>query len=503
MKKGFVALIGAGPGDKGLLTVKAVELLAKAEVVVYDRLVSEDILQLIPSNAQKIDVGKENKRHPVKQDEINEILLRKALEGYFVVRLKGGDPFVFGRGGEELELLIENNVQFEVVPGITSAIAALCYAGIPATHRDYCSSFHIITGHAKAGTELIIPFKALTELKGTLVFLMGISALPYIMGGLMEAGINKNIPAAIVENGTRLNQRKLIATVETLEQQAREQQIQSPAIIVVGEVCNLSNSFEWFMKKPLFGKKVLVTRPKAALGTISQKLYNLGADTIEYPCIEVIPIQNNERLYNACKHLNEYGWILFSSKNGVDIFFNYLKSKRLDARTLAKVRIAAVGSQTKKALEDRGIFCDFTPEIFDGEHLAKGVVALMKQNEKVLIFDALIASDDIVNVFNEHNIEFDRVHLYDTLYTSENNEMVKELIYKGELKYVTFTSASTVEGFVKSMGAMNTHSLTAICIGNQTAKAAKKYNINYVVSDEATIDSMIDKLMEVSAKDDK
>ena len=255
MNKGFVALIGAGPGDKGLLTVKAVELLAKAEVVVYDRLVSEDILKLIPSNAQKINVGKENKCHPVKQDEINEILLRKALEGYFVVRLKGGDPFVFGRGGEEIELLIENNVQFEVVPGITSAIAALCYAGIPATHRDYSSSFHIITGHAKAGGELTIPFKALAELKGTLVFLMGISALSYIMDGLMEAGFKKNTPAAIVENGTRLNQRKLIATVETLEQQAREQQIKSPAIIVVGEVCKLSNSFDWFMNKPLFGKK--------------------------------------------------------------------------------------------------------------------------------------------------------------------------------------------------------------------------------------------------------
>ncbi|QNU66147.1 uroporphyrinogen-III C-methyltransferase [Ruminiclostridium herbifermentans] len=498
MKKGFVALIGAGPGDKGLLTVKAAEMLAKAEVVVYDRLVSDDILKLIPPNAQKINVGKENKHHPVKQEEINEILLQKALEGYFVIRLKGGDPFVFGRGGEELELLIENNVQYEVVPGITSAIAAPCYAGIPATHRDYCSSFHIITGHAKAGGELAIPFRALAELKGTLVFLMGISSLQYIMDGLMEAGFNKNTPAAIVENGTRQNQRKLIATVGTLEQQAKDKQIKSPAVIVVGEVCKLSNSFDWFMNKPLFGKKVLVTRPKAALGTIAQKLYEQGAETIEYPCIEVISIQNNESFYNACKHLNEYGWILFTSKNGVDIFFDYLKSKRLDARAIANVKIAAVGRQTEKALEERGIFCDFTPEIFDGEHLAKGIAKLLKKNEKVLICDGLKASDDIVNVFNENNIEFDRVHLYDTLYTSENNEMVKELIYKGELKYVTFTSASTVEGFVKSMGDIDTHSLTAICIGNQTAKAAKRYNINYVVSDEATIESMIDKLVEVS-----
>lgn len=501
MKKGFVALIGAGPGDKGLLTIKGAELLAKAEVVVYDRLVSEDILKLIPPYAQRINVGKENKYHPVKQDEINEILLQKALEGYFVVRLKGGDPFVFGRGGEELELLIKNHVQFEVIPGITSAIAALCYAGIPATHRDYCSSVHIITGHAKAGGELTIPFKSLTELNGTLVFLMGISSLPYIMNGLIEAGMCKNTPAAVVENGTRANQRKLIATVETLEQKAREKQIQSPAIIAVGEVCNLSNSFEWFMTKPLFGKKVLVTRPKAASGTIAQKLYSLGAEPVEYPCIEVIPIQNNERFYNACENLNEYGWILFTSRNGVDIFFEYLNSKRLDARALAKVRIAAVGSQTEKALEERGIFSDYTPGIFDGEHLAKGVVPLVKENEKVLICDAAIANDDIVNVFREENIDFDRVHLYDTLYTSEDSERVRDLMNKGELKYVTFTSASTVEGFVKSMGAINTSGLTAVCIGSQTAKAAKKYNINSIISEEATIDSMINKLLEVSIND--
>lgn len=503
MKNGFVALIGAGPGDKGLLTLKGAELLAKAEVVVYDRLVSEDILKLIPSNALKVNVGKENKYHPVKQDEINEILLQKALEGYFVVRLKGGDPFVFGRGGEELELLIKNKVQFEVVPGITSAIAALCYAGIPATHRDFCSSLHIITGHAKAGGELTIPFKALTELHGTLVFLMGISSLPYIMNGLMEAGIKKNTPAGIIENGTRSNQRKLIATVETLEHKAREEQIQSPAIIVVGEVCTLSDSFDWFMNKPLFGKKVLVTRPKAVLGTIAQKLYNLGAEPIEYPCIEVVPLPNNDRLYDVCNNLKKYGWILFTSKNGVDIFFEYLNSKRLDARALAKVKIAVVGSQTGKALEERGVFSDYTPEIFDGEHLAKGVVPLIEQNEKVLICDATMASDDIVSVFEEKNINYDRVHLYDTLYISENSEMVKELINKGELKYVTFTSASTVEGFVKSIGNVNFDGLTAICIGSQTEKAAKNYNINTIVSEEATIDSMINKILEVSTNDNK
>jgi uroporphyrinogen III methyltransferase/synthase len=288
-----------------------------------------------------------------------------------------------------------------------------------------------------------------------------------------------------------------------LEQKAEEQQIQSPAVIVVGEVCTLANSFDWFMKKPMFGKKVLVTRPKAALGTITQKLYSIGAEPIEYPCIEVLPIQNNERFYNVCEHLEEYGWILFTSKNGVNIFFEYLNSKRLDARAIAKVKIGAVGSQTEKALEERGIFPDFTPDIYDGEHLGQGVAALVKRNEKILICDAAIAGNEVVNALEEKSIEVDRVPLYDTQYTSENSEMVKELINRGELKYVTFTSASTVEGFVKSIGDTSTDGLIAICIGKQSAKAAKKYNINYVVSEEATIDSIIKKLLEVSINDDK
>lgn len=497
MKKGYVALVGAGPGDKGLLTVKGAELLAQAEVVVYDRLVSEDILRLIPPTAQKINVGKENKHHPVKQEEINKILLQKAQEGFFVVRLKGGDPFVFGRGGEELELLTENNIKFEVVPGITSAIAALSYAGIPATHREYCSSVHIVTGHAKAGRELTIPFKELVGLKGTLIFLMGITSLAYIMDGLIQAGISKDTPAAIVENGTRPNQRKVIATVRTLEQRAKEVNIQSPAIIAVGEVCTLSDSFEWYMNKPLFGKKVLVTRPKEAQGTVAHKLYSLGAEPVEYPCIEVIPIKDNAPLYKACENLNEYSWILFSSKNGVDIFFDYLNSRRFDARALAGIKTGAVGSQTGKALEARGILPDFLPEIFDGEHLAKGVAEVMSKNEKVLICNAALASEDMVNVFKQKNISFDRVSMYDTVFKSENAEMVKELISKGELEYVIFTSASTVEGFAKSIGDVDIGRLTAICIGNQTAETAEKYNINTIVSDEATIDSMIGKLLEV------
>ncbi len=497
MKKGFVALVGAGPGDKGLLTLKGAELLSQAQVVVYDRLVSEDVIRMIPTEAEAIDVGKENKHHPVRQEEINEILLKKALEGNFVVRLKGGDPFIFGRGGEELELLEENNIPFEVVPGITSAVAALCYAGIPATHRDFCSSFHIITGHARAGGELSIPFGELTELKSTLVFLMGVSSLPYLMKGLTEAGMSPDMPAAVVENGTRPNQRKLIATVGTLEKKAEEAGIKSPAIIAVGKVCTLSGRFDWFMNKPLFGKKVLVTRPKISAGTLVQKLSQLGAQPIEHPCIEIIPIRENGELRRVCENLKQYGWILFTSKNGVDIFFEHMNSMGLDARALANIKAGTVGSQTERALKQAGLLSDFTPEIFDGKHLAEGVAELVRDNEKILICDAAIAGDDMVNVFKSRNIDFDRVPLYDTCYISENSEEVKKLIAGGELEYTVFTSASAVEGFAKSVEGTALDGLTAVCIGDQTAKAAQKYGIRHVISEKSSIDSVIDKLLEI------
>ncbi len=497
MKHGFVALVGAGPGDKGLITLRGAELLSKADVVVYDRLVSDEIIKIIPHKAEKIDVGKENKFHPVKQEEINQILLKKSLEGNVVIRLKGGDPFVFGRGGEELELLYENNIPFEVVPGVTSAVAALCYGGIPATHRDFCSSLHIITGHAREGGQLSIPFSELKELNGTLVFLMGLSSLSYLMKGLINVGMDKDMPAAIVENGTRPNQRKLVATVGTLEQQALEMEIKSPAIIAVGKVCTLSDKFNWFMKRPLFGAKILVTRPKASSGTLVEKLRQLGAEPVEFPCIEVVPIPHNEKLYRTCENLSEYSWILFTSKNGIQIFFDYLNSKGLDARALANIKIGTVGSQTAKALKEVGLISDFTPEIFDGSHLAQGIAEFVGENEKVLICDAAIASDDIVNILKSKNIKFDRIPLYHTNYINENSDEVRKLIAHGELKYITFTSASTVEGFIAFMKDTPLESLTAVCIGNQTAEAAKKYNLRHVVAEKSTIDSMLDKLLEI------
>lgn len=257
-KKGKVWLVGAGPSDMGLLTLKGKNLIEQADVVVYDALVSASILSMIPSSAQAIFVGKRAGNHPVPQEQINQILLEQAMQGKRVVRLKGGDPFLFGRGGEELELLIENGIDYEVVPGVTSAIAVPAYNGIPVTHRDYCSSVHIITAHSKKGGELKIDFEALCRLNGTLVFLMGVTAMPMICKGLLDAGMDPQMPAAILQQGTSAMQKKVVATISDLPEKAQQAQIQAPAVLVIGKVCALADHLSWTQKRALEDRKSVV-----------------------------------------------------------------------------------------------------------------------------------------------------------------------------------------------------------------------------------------------------
>ncbi len=498
MQKGFVALVGAGPGELGLLTLRGKELIEAAEVVVYDRLVSEEILKLIPKNAKRIDVGKESSRHLVKQDRINEILLEEAILGNRVVRLKGGDPFLFGRGGEELELLYQNQIPFEVVPGITSAISVPSFAGIPVTHRDYCSSIHIITGHQKENEPLNIKFDVLAKTEGTLVFLMGVAALKQITEGLLAAGMEGTIPAAIIQNGTRANQRKLVATLETLYDKAMSEKMKSPAIIIVGKVCELSESYDWFSRRPLFGKEVIVTRPQDSVGTLSQKLKRLGATVYDFPCIKIKKIEDNERLQEAVLQLGEFKWIAFTSKNGVEIFFDYLKEKRLDARILGGKKIAAVGNQTAEELIKYGIFADYVPDIFDGEHLGNGIYESTSPEDKILILRARNGNQELVEILREGNRTVADIPMYDTLPLAEYRDEIKSVLKEKEEVYVTFTSASTVEGFMSGLDQEDTSNMIGICIGQQTAKAAKRYKLKHDVADSASIDSMIDTLTKIN-----
>lgn len=487
---GFVTLVGAGPGDPGLMTLKGREALENAQVVVYDRLVSPEILAMIPETAEKIDVGKEASHHKVPQEQINQILLNKALEGKRVVRLKGGDPFLFGRGGEELELLEEHGVPFAEIPGITSAIAAPAYGGIPVTHRDYCSSLHIITGHARQGKPLQIDFEALVRTGGTLVFLMGVTALPQITAGLLEAGMDPQTPAAMVENGTTAMQRRLDATLATLPEKAAQMEIHSPAVILVGQVCSLAERFCWFDRLPLKGKRCLVTRPKERAGTLSRKLRALGAEVVEYPCIETVPILPNPGLEEALTNLNPYEWLCLTSPAGVRYLWDALERLGKDARFLGGVKLAAIGSGTAEALKEHGLRVDFVPQVFDAAHLGQGLARIA--TGKVLIFRAEAGSKALTQALECGKIEYTDCPAYRTVYDNPHSAQLRREIEEGRYDYVTFTSASTVKGFVATVGEdADFQHVMGLCIGAQTAEEAARYHIPTVISERASIDSLV------------
>ena len=484
---GSVILVGAGPGDPGLLTQKGRQAIENAQVVVYDRLVSPAILSLIPRDAEKINVGKESSNHLVPQEEINRILLRKAQEDKRVVRLKGGDPFLFGRGGEELELLEAAGIPFQVVPGVTSALSVPAYAGIPVTHRDFCSSVHIITGHARAGAELHIDFEALRRTGGTLVFLMSVSSLPRICRGLLDAGMAPDMPAAVVERGTLPRQRKLVSTLEKLPSEAENAGVKSPAIIVVGKVCALSSRFDWFDGLPMKGKTVVVTRPEDRSGTLTQRLRELGAEVVDYPCIRTVAREENPELEEAMENLSRYRCLVFTSPAGPEIFFRRLRAAGRDARALSGLTLAAIGPKTAKAMERFGVTADLVPETYDSDHLAKALEAV---EGPVLLCRASRGSTALPEMLERKGIPFADVPVYDTVYAAPAPQKVDALL--GETLLVTFTSASTVRGFVESLPGRDLKNVIGCCIGKQTEAEAKKYGLATVVSQEATMESLVE-----------
>lgn len=495
MMAGKVWLVGAGPSDPGLLTIKGKDVLEQAEVVVYDQLVGQGILQMIPKSAKKINVGKYSGNHTVVQERINEILLEEALEGKRVVRLKGGDPFLFGRGGEELELLCEQGVPYEVVPGITSAISVPAYAGIPVTHRDFTSSLHIITGHRKKGCQESIDYKSLAALgETTLVFLMGVAALPDICRGLIEAGMDQTTPAAILERGTTAKQRNVIATIATLPEEAIKQNIGTPGIIVVGKVCSLSQTFAWAEKRLLSGARVVVTRPKDKASSLAAKLYDLGAEVVMLSGTSVKPILDNTQLIEVLNTIEDYKWILFGSEVAVDIFFDRLWQQQIDIRSLWNCHFGAVGPATRKAIEKRGIRVTYMPEKYYGAELGKGIAAMAQPEDKVLVLIPNETDSELANYLSATNVHMKAVPVYDIIY-EENEQVCIE-----ETDIVTFTSASTVRSFVKSMKDMDFHKVQAVCIGELTAKEAAFHGMKITVAKEATIDSLIESVIEINMR---
>ena len=495
-EKGKVWLVGAGPSDVNLLTVKAKELIESADIIVYDSLVGDAVLSLIPTQTTCIDVGKRAGNHTKTQEEINRILCDEALQGKKVVRLKGGDPFVFGRGGEELELLVKNNIEFEIVPGVTSAVAVAAYNGIPVTHRDFVSSLHIITGHKKKNEELDLPFEALVNTNGTLVFLMGLSALPFIMKGLIEAGMDKNMPAAVLQQGTTSKQKKVISTISNITSDVEKAEIHTPAIIVVGKVCSLSDKFEWYEKMPLFGKKMLVTRPKDRSSALASKLRKLGAEVVEIPAIKTVEIDINENIQSVYANIRDYNYILFTSPFGVKVFLGQLRKLNIDIRRIGDARIGAIGSATKTALNEAGLMVDIIPKVYSAKELGKYVAEVCTDADKILIPRAEIGSPDLIEELNKCGAAITDLAIYRTIKNHNENDIYEKLLAEKAIMadncYVLFTSASTVEGFVDMAGKKDYNKVKAICIGEQTKAAADKYNMKTYVSEEATIDSMVE-----------
>ena len=497
-RQGKVWLVGAGPGDVGLFTIKGKDILAKAEVVVYDSLVGDGVLTMVPETAEKINVGKRAGHHTMKQENINKVLLEKAQEGKRVVRLKGGDPFLFGRGGEELELLCEHKIPYEVVPGVTSCIAVPAYNGIPVTHRDFCSSVHIITGHKRAGEEYDIDFRALVDTKGTLVFLMGVSALPDICEGLIGAGMEKDMPAAILQAGDSAipaGQKRIVATVSTLEEEVKRQGIETPAIIVVGKVCTLAEKFGWYEELPLSGWKVLVTRPKELVSRTADKLREKGAEVLELPAIRTVPMEDQSRLYKALDHLEEYQWLVFTSPTGVRVFFEELIRHGKDIRAMGNARLAVIGEGTKKALQERGLLADFVPSVYDGDTLGKELSELLSGGEKILIPRAEKGNEKLTAFLAQAGAVVEDVPTYQTLYEKSQLIDEKKEFETGQISCAVFTSASTVKGFVEGTKGLDYSKVKAACIGRQTKAAAESFGMKAYMSEKATIDSLV-KLVE-------
>ncbi|MBR2540292.1 MAG: uroporphyrinogen-III C-methyltransferase [Mogibacterium sp.] len=502
-RKGKVWLVGAGPGDIGLLTLKGRDVLGKAEVVVYDALIRGGVMSLVPADAELVYVGKRAGKHTMKQDDINRLLLGKALEGKRVVRLKGGDPFVFGRGGEELELLKENNVECEVVPGVTSAFAAPAYAGIPVTHRGLSTGVSVITGHRRDNGSLDIDFQAYARTGNTLVFLMGMSTLDIIMKGLLEAGMPGDTPAAIIEKGTTASQRVLVTDLAHIKQTAEYEHATAPAVIVVGQTAKLREDFGWHEMLPLSGIRAVVTRPKELSSGLASMLRVKGAEVIEVPVIEIEPVSGSSRLEKAIEDLQNgmYRWIVFTSPSGVRVFFDELM-KTADIRALASCRVAALGKGTEAALAGRGLKADMLPTVFDGRTLGEELSGLLQPGDRVLIPRAAIGNKELVSeLAKAGDVIIDDIATYDTVYRKADWFDAGTILPEPDT-YALFTSASGVRGFVNAYPEMDHSTVRAVCIGPMTASEAEKHGMKVWTSEEATLASLTE-CLERAAKEQK
>lgn len=498
---GKVALVGAGPGDYGLFTLRGKELLQEADAVVYDRLANPRLLEFCKDGVELHYVGKMPDRHTLTQDEINALLVKLGKEGKKVVRLKGGDPFVFGRGGEEAEELIQHGIPWEVVPGVTSAISGPAYAGIPVTHRELASSFAVITGHEEPGKEAsAINWASLATGPDTLIFLMGVGNLGLIVAKLVEHGKPLDTPVALIQWATRPNQRAVSGTLKDIVEVVEREGITSPAIILVGKVVSLRDTLKWFENRPLFGNKILVTRARSQASDLTELITKAGGEAIEFPTIEVSPVSDWKEIDQAINKLDLYTWLIFTSANAVEYFFERLYTKGYDVRHLAGLKVGVVGRATRDSLLSKGIIADVMPELYTGEALAKELAKKLSNSDRILFPRSEIADKLTVKFLAETGAIIDDYTIYTTTPVAEGVDEVDTLLKNDKIDCITFTSSSTVENFHTALGSvwnsLDEKPLVA-CIGPKTAARATElgYAIDYMPN-EATIAALVEGLKE-------
>jgi len=508
MDKGKVYLVGAGPGDPGLLTLKGKRLLESADVVVYDRLVGDEILAMAGPEAEMIYVGKVSGRHALPQDEINALLVQKAAEGKKVVRLKGGDPFLYGRGGEEAQFILEHGFEYEVVPGITSAIAVPAYAGIPVTHRDATSSFAVITGHEKPGkSESSINWKEIATGIGTLVFLMGVENLSFICENLVTNGRDPATPVALIREGTRPAQEVISGTLADIVEKVAEAGFKPPAVIVVGEVVELREELQWVEKLPLWGKRIVVTRARAQASALAEGISELGGRAIEFPSILIKPEEDLRPLHRAFLALDKYEWIIFTSVNAVDIFFDELIRQNQDIRNLQGIKLCAIGPATEKRLTGRGLRVDTIPDEYRAEGIIEQLKTRVQPGQWVLLPRARGARAILPDTLSKLGAHVNEIYLYEAVTASKVSRESLDEIMKGNIDYLTFTSSSTVVNFVKIVGEENVGRIAGqtrvACIGPVTAETAENMGFTvHLTAKEYTISGLLQALID-DCKGDK
>lgn len=495
--KGKVYLVGAGPGDPGLVTQRGIECIAAAGVVVYDYLAPAGLLRHAPAHAERIYVGKKGGDHTLSQEEINALLVEKAGAGNIVARLKGGDPFIFGRGGEEIEELIRAGIAFEVVPGVTSAVAAPAYAGIPLTHRQFASCVTFVTGHEDpAKTESMIHWDALAKTGGTLVFLMGVKNLPHITRRLAAAGMAADTPAALVRWGTTPRQEVVSGTLETIDENVRAAGLKPPCIIVIGEVVRLREKMQWFENRPLFGRRIVVTRARQQASDLVRQLSELGAAVIEVPAIEIRPPEDLSALDAAVSAAGEYDWLVFTSVNGVDAFFQRLHAAGKDTRALGRVQTAAIGPATARRMKDHGLGADIVPESYRAESVVKAFENRDISGKKILLPRAEGARPVLPVELSKMGARVDEIIAYRTVQAESGKSELVGHLRAGTIDMITFTSSSTVRNFMALLPPAEAEELlagvTIAAIGPITAETAAEMGLAVgVIAEDYTIDGLV------------